>query len=106
MADYTTREMIEAIELTPTVRMFLTRTFFPHENTHITEKAEFDVRRGKRIMAPFVSPRIGGKVITRQGFQTREIHTPRLAPERILTVDDISNRAFGENIYKIGRAHV
>lgn len=99
MADYTTREMIEAIELTPPVRMFLTRTFFPHENTHITEKAEFDVRRGKRIMAPFVSPRIGGKVITRQGFQTREIHTPRLAPERVLTVDDISNRAFGENIY-------
>lgn len=99
MADYTTREMIEAIEITHPVRMFLTRTFFPHENTHITEKVEFDVKKGKRIMAPFVSPRIGGKVITRNGFQTREFHTPRLAPERVLTIDDISNRALGESIY-------
>ena len=59
MAEYTTREMVEAIEVTPPVRNFLTRTFFPSENTHRTEKVEFDVKKGKRIMAPFVSPRTG-----------------------------------------------
>lgn len=99
MAEYTTREMIEAIEITPPVRNFLTRTFFPHENTHLTEKIEFDVKKGKRIMAPFVAPRIGGKVITRQGFTTHEFKTPRIAPERVLTIDDLSTRALGENIY-------
>jgi hypothetical protein len=99
MAEYTTREMIEAIEFTPPVRNFLTRTFFPMENTHRAEKIEFDIKKGKRIMAPFVSPRIGGKVITRQGFQTKEFTTPRLAPERVLTVDDISTRSIGENVY-------
>lgn len=99
MADYTTREMIEAIELNPPVRNFLTRTFFPKEETHCTEKVEFDIKKGKRIMAPFVSPRIGGKVITRQGFQTKEFATPRLAPERILTIEDITTRGFGETIY-------
>ena len=99
MAEYTTREMIEAIEINPPVRNFLTRTFFPREETHRSEKVEFDIKKGKRIMAPFVSPRIGGKVITRQGFQTKEFTTPRLAPERVLTVDDISARAAGENIY-------
>lgn len=99
MAEYTTREMIEAIEITPPVRNFLTRTFFPHEETHVTEKVEFDVKKGKRIMAPFVSPRIGGKVITRAGFQTKELTTPRIAPERVLTVDDISRRGLGEHIY-------
>ncbi|WP_300773004.1 major capsid protein [uncultured Acetatifactor sp.] len=99
MAEYTTREMVEAIEIAPPVRNFLTRTFFPRERTHRTEKVEFDIRKGKRIMAPFVSPRIGGKVITRNGFQTYDFTTPRLAPERVMTVDDISKRGLGENVY-------
>lgn len=99
MPDYTTREMMDAIDQTPPVRTFLQKTFFPGEQTHITEKVEFDVRKGKRIMAPLVSPRIGGKVITRQGFHTNSFTTPKIAPERPLTVDDISTRAIGENIY-------
>lgn len=99
MAEYTTREMIDAIEVNPPVRNFLTKWFFPVERTHVTEKVEFDVKKGKRIMAPFVSPRVGGKVITRNGFQTKEFSTPRIAPERELTIDDISKRALGENVY-------
>lgn len=99
MPDYTTREMMEAIDQTPPVRSFLQRTFFPGEQTHVTEKVEFDVRKGKRVMAPFVSPRKGGKVITRQGFHTNEFTTPKLAPERPLTVDDITKRSIGENVY-------
>ena len=99
MPDYTTREMMDAIDQTPPVRTFFQKTFFPTDNTHVTEKVEFDVRKGKRIMAPFVSPRIGGKVITRQGFKTNQFSTPKLAPERALTVDDISQRMIGENIY-------
>ncbi len=99
MPDYTTREMMEAIDQTPPVRTFLQRTFFPAERTHITEKVEFDVRKGKRIMAPFVSPRKGGKVITRQGYRTNLFTTPKIAPERVLTIDDITKRALGENIY-------
>lgn len=99
MPDYTTREMIDAIDQTPPVRSFLQKTFFPGEQTHTTERVEFDVRKGKRIMAPFVSPRKGGKVIKRQGFKTNQFTTPKLAPERVLTIDDISSRAIGENIY-------
>ncbi|SHO50076.1 major capsid protein [Anaerocolumna xylanovorans] len=99
MPDYTTREMMEAIDQTPPVRSFLQRTFFPGEETHVSEKVEFDVRKGKRVMAPLVSPRKGGKVITRQGFKTNQFTTPKIAPERPLTIDDISQRAIGENIY-------
>ncbi len=99
MPDYTTREMMEAIDQTPPVRGFFQKTFFPSEQTHVTEKVEFDVRKGKRIMAPFVSPRKGGKVITRQGWKTNQFTTPKIAPERVLSVDDISSRAIGENIY-------
>lgn len=99
MPDYTTREMMEAIDQTPPVRTFLQKTFFPMDRTHISEKVEFDVRKGRRIMAPFVSPRKGGKVITRQGFHTNQFTTPKIAPERVLSIDDITKRAIGENIY-------
>ena len=99
MPDLTTRETMDAIDQTPPVRGFFQKTFFPDEQTHVTEKVEFDVRKGKRIMAPFVSPRIGGKVITRQGWKTNQFTTPKIAPERVLTVDDITKRAIGENVY-------
>ena len=99
MPDYTTREMMEAYDQTPPVRSFFQKTFFPGNQTHVSEKVEFDVRKGKRIMAPFVSPRKGGKVITRQGFRTNEFTTPKLAPERALTIDDVNKRGIGENIY-------
>lgn len=46
MPDYTTREMMDAIDQTPPVRTFLQKTFFPGEETHVTEKVEFDVRKG------------------------------------------------------------
>ncbi len=99
MPEYTTREMMEAIDRTPPVGTFFQRTFFPGEQTHISEKVEFDVRKGKRIMAPFVSPRMGGKVITRQGWKTNQFTTPKIAPERPLTIDDIAQRGIGEDIY-------
>lgn len=99
MSDYTTREMMEAFDQTPPVKTFLQKTFFPTEETHVSEKVEFDVRKGKRIMAPLVSPRMGGKVITRQGFRTNQFTTPKIAPERPMTIDDIKQRAIGENIY-------
>lgn len=99
MPGYETIEVLEAINLTPPAHTFLINTFFPTERTHVSEKIEFDVKKGKRIMAPFVSPRIGGKIITRMGFVTKEFSTPRIAPERIMTVDDLSKRVAGENIY-------
>lgn len=99
MADYTTREMIEALDQTMPVRSFLTRTFFPKSNLHIAELIELDVRKGKRKMAPFVAPRKGGKVMVREGFKTNLIKTPKIAPQRAITVDDITKRGIGENTY-------
>lgn len=99
MPDYTTREMLDAIEQTPPVRTFLSRTFFPVSHTHIAETIEVDVKKGKRKMAPLVSPRKGGKVMVREGFRTNTIKTPKIAPERAITMDDITKRTIGENVY-------
>ena len=96
--DLTTIELLDAINLRKPLHEFFS-DFFPAGKTHTAEKIQLDVKKGKRAMAPFVSPRQGGKVLKRQGFKTVMIDTPRLAPETILTIDDISKRGLGENIY-------
>lgn len=99
MGLYDTKTMLTAIEQTKPAFTFLRDVFFSETETLLTEKAEVDVKKGKRKMAPFVSPRVGGKVLTREGFSTFQIKTPKIAPERIITIDDINKRTLGENVY-------
>ncbi|WP_445506706.1 major capsid protein [Niallia sp. 03190] len=96
---FETRTMLEALSLMISPHSFLKDTFFPNMDTQLTETVEFDYKKGKRIMAPFVAPRIGGKVIDREGFSTKTLKTGKIAPERIITIDDVNKRSFGENIY-------
>ena len=96
--DYTTREMLQALEQRKPIHRFLTN-FFPTHNFHVAELLEIDVKKGKRKLAPFVAPRINGEIMEREGFTTHSLRTPKIAPERPMTIDDIVKRGFGENIY-------
>jgi hypothetical protein len=99
MSIYETKTMLQAIEQKKPVFTFLRDTFFPNIETLLTEKAEVDIKKGKRKLAPFVAPRVGGKVMTREGFKTDVITTPKIAPIRVITADDIKKRSIGENVY-------
>ncbi len=96
---YQTRTMMAAIEKMKPVRTFFRDTFFSFVDTQVTESVDVDFKKGKRKMAPFVAPRVGGVTMSRQGFSTRNYKIPRIAPQRVLTKDDISSRAMGENVY-------
>lgn len=96
---YSTRTMMAAIEKTLPVHTFFMDTFFPNVETYPTENVDVDYRKGKRKMAPFVAPRVGGITMDRQGFTTKSYTPPKIAPQRILTKDDISTRIMGENVY-------
>ncbi|MFP7469994.1 major capsid protein [Niallia taxi] len=96
---FETRTMLAAIHQMLSPHSFLKDTFFPKPETQLTETIEFDFKKGKRVMAPFVAPRIGGKVVDRQGFTTKSLKTGKIAPERIITIDDVNKRSLGENIY-------
>ena len=100
MGLYDTTTLLAGIKTVKPVKTFLRDTFFPTKNdqTLLTKTAQFDVKKGKRRIAPFVAPRVKGVTISREGFETHTITTPLIAPQRILTVDDLENRAFGENI--------
>ncbi len=55
---YETRTMLQAIEMMKPVRTFLKDTFFSNVQTHPTEHFDVDYYKGRRKMAPFVSPKL------------------------------------------------
>jgi hypothetical protein len=97
--NYSTRTLLEAFEQGPIVSTFLRDTFFKGREYPPTSTIEFDFRRGRRKMAPFVAPLIGGKVMERQGYETRLFTAPRIAPVRALRIPDLEPRLIGETIY-------
>lgn len=94
-----THTLLKAIESMPKVNTFLRDTFFPATETFPTEEVLVDIRKGKRKMAPFVAPRVSGVTVTREGFKTMKYTAPRMAPQRPITVDDISKRILGEDVF-------
>ncbi|MCT4543288.1 MAG: major capsid protein [Vallitalea sp.] len=98
---YSTRTMMAAINKMMPVRTFFRDTFFPNVETFLTEKIDVDFKKGKRKMAPFVAPRIGGVTMDRQGFITKNYTIPKIAPQRVITIDNIRTRAMGESIYSL-----
>jgi len=96
---YTPRFMMRMIDQQPPLRTFIRDTFFSRRQTFFTEAVDFDVKKGGMAMAPFVSKRIGSKVLERQGFITKTYKPPLVAPKRILTTDDLDTRLPGEALY-------
>jgi hypothetical protein len=97
--NYETRTLLAPFDEGPVVATFLRDTFFGAREYPPTNLVEFDFRRGRRKMAPFVAPLIGGKVMEREGYETRFFRAPRIAPVRNLRIPDLEPRMFGETIY-------
>lgn len=96
---YETVTLLAPFEQGPLVHTFLRDTFFGSREYPPTSNIEFDFRRGRRKMAPFVAPLVGGKIMEREGFETRFFKAPRLAPVRGLRTPDLEARLPGETIY-------
>ena len=89
---------IRAIEQMDPVRTFLTELFTKDEGAIMAEDAIFDFRKGDEILAPFVVPHAGGKVVGRGTFDTKGISFPSIAPELPIDYLDYGTRMFGERI--------
>lgn len=96
---FDTRTMLEAVRQIQPVRTFLRDTFFTNWRTFDTEYVDVDIVKGKRRMAPFVSPKVGGKVVERLGYQTNIYKAPMLAPKLPTTAEQLLKRLPGEELY-------
>lgn len=96
---YDTHTLLAAVEqLTPPVT-FLRDRYFPTNNaTDIfsTTDVLVEYRDGSRMIAPFVAPRKGGVTMLRRGYTVSRMEPPFIAPRRMLTIDDLTKRGFGE----------
>lgn len=98
---FSTRSMLKMVEEGKlTTHTFLRDHYFSNRKTYNTEKIDVDiVGKGNRKMAPFVHPKIGGKVMDREGYKTNSYEAPEVSPERVTTAEDMLKRQPGEVIY-------
>ena len=96
---YTPRTLGKLVRRMPPVHTFFRDTFFKNRQTFNTKSADVDFKKGSRALAPFVHPKVGGKTILNTGYQTKTYTPVLLAPNKITTVDDLLERAAGEDPY-------
>ena len=96
---YKTHTLLMAVEqLFPPVTFLRDRYFPTNEATDIfaTNDVLIEYKDGNRKLAPFVSPRKGGITVLRDGSTMEKYEPPNIAPKRVLTIDELSKRDFGE----------
>lgn len=99
MPIYDTRTMMQAVEQLHTPSTFLLNTFFANEETFDTETVDVDIVKQGRTLAPFVSPRIEGKVRADQGFATKTFKPAYIKEKIPTTADKLLKRSAGQNPY-------
>ena len=96
---FSTAVMLKAIEQTPRVFTFLSDTFAADGGLCEDERAIYDYRKGAESgLAPFVVPNAGGVTINRDPYEMRQIQFSTVAPQRVLQLEDVSSRMFGEAV--------
>lgn len=87
-------------EIVPQPSFFRDR-YFPTGDGDIfaADKVLTEYRKGDRKMAAFVAPRAGDIPVDRRGYEVHEFQPAYIAPSRLLTVDDLQKRGFGEALY-------
>lgn len=99
---YSTHTLLLAVEqLTPPTTFLRDRYFPTNEATDIfsSDDVLMEYRDGDRKIAPFVAPRKGGVTMLRHGHYMERYTPPRIAPERVLTIDELKKRGFGEALF-------
>lgn len=87
-------------EIVPKVSFFRDR-YFPTGANDIfnADKVLTEYRKGDRKMACFVAPRSGDIPVDRRGYEIHEYQPAYIAPSRLLTLDELNKRGFGEAFY-------
>ncbi|QHZ50024.1 Phage major capsid protein E [Paenibacillus phage phiERICV] len=91
------RTLIAAIRQMPPAQTFLGDLLFGEGKPFNTETVEVEYRKGKRKMAPFVSPLLPGKVTNREGYTVTMFKPALVKPLRPVTVIDLQKKAFGQD---------
>jgi hypothetical protein len=84
-----------AQEINPVPSFFKDR-YFGEEETFTQDKVLIEFMNGDQKMVPFIAPKVGDIPVDREGYELYEFAPSLIAPSRILTLDDLAKRGFGE----------
>ena len=99
---FETRTMLPMVDLNDpsSDHVFLKNRYFATRVNFDTKRVDVDViGRGARKLAPIVHPKIGGKVVEREGYETHSYEPPEVSPMRVTSAEDLLKRQPGEIIY-------
>lgn len=87
-------------EIVPQPTFFRDR-YFPTgaDDIFAADKVLTEYMKGDRKMASFVSNRAGDIPMERTGYEIHEYQPAMIAPSRLLTLDELQKRGFGEALY-------
>jgi len=96
---YETRTMLQIVQQLKRPKTFLLDTFFPGFRQFDTLNVDIDIYKGKRRMAPFVSPVVEGKPVEKLGYTTNSYKPPYIKPKMPTTAQELLNRQPGQVSY-------
>lgn len=99
---YQTQTMLAAMQLMPKRPTFLRDRYFPTtaNDIFVTEDVLIEYKDEKsRKLAPCVVPMKGGIPVARDGYKTERYTPANVAPERVLTIDQLLKKQFGETLF-------
>ena len=99
---FDSRKMLSQIEQMKPAKSFLRDLFFTEVNNSDAPKVDIDIVKGKRRVAPYVSPKLEGKVIERLGYSTNTVEPPHVKPKMVTDVENLYHRQPGETVYTGG----
>jgi len=95
---YTMLGMVKEIEVK---QSFFKDRYFPTSKKDIfgTENVLMDYEGGNQKMAAFVAEKQGDIPVARDEFESIVFTPPKVAPSRLLTLDQLKKRGFGEAVF-------
>lgn len=93
---YTLNELAAMVRISKPASRFARSSFFNTTKVSGAEFVHFDVKKGKRRVAPFVAPHVKGKVVEALGYETKTIVPAYIKDLRVITPKNTATRAFGE----------
>ena len=93
---YSTAELMDVLDIRYKPTTFLTNAFFKSVKLFDKQEIAFDVIKGARKLAPFVSPMVQGRAIKRRGQETRSFTPAYIKPKMALVPGNAVTRRAGE----------
>lgn len=96
---FETRKLLKMLEQRTPPRTFLRDMFVSEVDRSEAENVDIDIIKHRRRLAPFVHPKVQGKLVEREGYQTSTIKPAYIKEKMVTTAEDVLKRSAGENIY-------